>query len=214
MLCALGVGGAIRHRGAAFLDVISPCVAFNNHPGSTKSYDYVREHNEAVNRMDVITPRAPIVADYKPGELKEVRQQAIVAIFDHLHHWTRRRAHHQAPRRHRLQHPIGHAFAISIAGRAARMQKGMGPAVLGPHPARLDDDALEALEQASDVGPALEQHASAPRGDQRAWPQYPCVLNCASPLAGKDGSKLTARQVKLNLGGSVHDPSDPIGRSR
>jgi 2-oxoglutarate/2-oxoacid ferredoxin oxidoreductase subunit beta len=54
--------------------VISPCVAFNNHVGSTKSFDYVREHNEAVNRMDVITPRAPIVADYKPGELKEVRQ--------------------------------------------------------------------------------------------------------------------------------------------
>ena len=33
---------------------ISPCVAFNNHPGSTKSYDYVREHNEAVNRLDFI----------------------------------------------------------------------------------------------------------------------------------------------------------------
>src|SRR6476646_3360054 len=46
------IKGAIRHRGAAFLDVISPCVAFNNHAGSTKSYDYVREHNEAVNRLD------------------------------------------------------------------------------------------------------------------------------------------------------------------
>ena len=34
---------------------ISPCVTFNNHAGSTKSYDYVREHNEAVNRLDVIT---------------------------------------------------------------------------------------------------------------------------------------------------------------
>ncbi len=40
------IKGAILHRGAAFLDVISPCVAFNNHEGSTKSYDYVREHNE------------------------------------------------------------------------------------------------------------------------------------------------------------------------
>src|SRR4051794_39806043 len=39
---------AIRHHGAAFIDVVSPCIAFNNHPGSTKSYDYVREHNEAV----------------------------------------------------------------------------------------------------------------------------------------------------------------------
>ena len=39
------VKAAIAHPGAAFIDVISPCVAFNNHAGSTKSYDYVREHN-------------------------------------------------------------------------------------------------------------------------------------------------------------------------
>jgi len=46
------IKAAIGHRGAAFIDVVSPCVAFNNHPGSTKSYDYVRAHNEAVNRLD------------------------------------------------------------------------------------------------------------------------------------------------------------------
>jgi 2-oxoglutarate ferredoxin oxidoreductase subunit beta len=68
------IKGAIAHRGAAFLDVISPCVAFNNHPGSTKSYDYVREHNEAVNRIDVIDPRAEIVVDFAPGEVLEVEQ--------------------------------------------------------------------------------------------------------------------------------------------
>jgi 2-oxoglutarate ferredoxin oxidoreductase subunit beta len=68
------IKGALSHKGTAILDVISPCVAFNNHIGSTKSFDYVREHNEAVNRMDVITPRAPIKADYAAGELKEVRQ--------------------------------------------------------------------------------------------------------------------------------------------
>jgi 2-oxoglutarate ferredoxin oxidoreductase subunit beta len=43
------IKAAIRHEGAAFIDCISPCVAFNNHIGSTKSFDYVREHNEAVN---------------------------------------------------------------------------------------------------------------------------------------------------------------------
>src|SRR3979411_233789 len=47
------IKAAIAHQGAAFIDVISPCVAFNNHPGSTKSYDYVRDHNEAVNHLDV-----------------------------------------------------------------------------------------------------------------------------------------------------------------
>src|SRR5512136_2616179 len=56
------IKAAIEHRGAAFIDVISPCVAFNNHEGSTKSFDYVREHNEAVNRLDVIPAREAIGA--------------------------------------------------------------------------------------------------------------------------------------------------------
>ena len=55
------IKGALSHRGAALLDVISPCVAFNNHAGSTKSYDYVREHNDAVNRLDFMSRREGIV---------------------------------------------------------------------------------------------------------------------------------------------------------
>ena len=65
---------ALTHHGAAFIDVISPCVAFNNHLGSTKSFDYVREHNEAVNRLDFITTRAPIAVDYEPGTVEVVEQ--------------------------------------------------------------------------------------------------------------------------------------------
>src|SRR5215510_9986154 len=61
------IKAAIEHQGAAFIDVISPCVAFNNHAGSTKSYDYVREHNEAVNRLDFVTGQEPILVDYAPG---------------------------------------------------------------------------------------------------------------------------------------------------
>jgi 2-oxoglutarate ferredoxin oxidoreductase subunit beta len=68
------IKAAIRHRGAAFIDVISPCVAFNNHPGSTKSFDYVREHNEAVNSLDVMIERQEITADYAPGSVEEVTQ--------------------------------------------------------------------------------------------------------------------------------------------
>jgi len=68
------IKAAIEHKGAAFLDVISPCVAFNNHPGSTKSFDYVREHNEAVNRLDFISARAPIKVDYEPGTVQIVEQ--------------------------------------------------------------------------------------------------------------------------------------------
>jgi 2-oxoglutarate ferredoxin oxidoreductase subunit beta len=68
------IKGAIAHRGAAFLDVISPCVAFNNHAGSTKSYEYVRAHNDAVNRLDVIPTREEIAVDYAAGEVIEVEQ--------------------------------------------------------------------------------------------------------------------------------------------
>jgi 2-oxoglutarate/2-oxoacid ferredoxin oxidoreductase subunit beta len=68
------IKAALMQRGAAFIDCLSPCVQFNNHAGSTKSYDYVREHNEAVNSLDVILPRAPIHADYEPGTSTLVTQ--------------------------------------------------------------------------------------------------------------------------------------------
>jgi len=68
------IKAAIQHHGAALIDCISPCVAFNNHEGSTKSFDYVREHNEAVNRLDVIVGRDEITADYAPGTVEEIAQ--------------------------------------------------------------------------------------------------------------------------------------------
>ncbi len=68
------IKAAVEHRGAAFIDVVSPCVAFNNHPGSTKSYDYVREHNDAVNRLDFMPVREPIAATYAPGSVQEIVQ--------------------------------------------------------------------------------------------------------------------------------------------
>jgi 2-oxoglutarate ferredoxin oxidoreductase subunit beta len=66
------IEAAVLHKGAAFIDVVSPCVAFNNHPGSTKSYDYVREHNEAVNFLDVMVPREPITATIDAGSVRDV----------------------------------------------------------------------------------------------------------------------------------------------
>ena len=93
------IKAAIAHRGAAFLDVISPCVAFNNHPGSTKSYDYVREHNEAVSRIDFITPRSEITTDMAPGderlEQPELLRRLVAA--EHLE----AAAEHDHPRRAR-----------------------------------------------------------------------------------------------------------------
>lgn len=68
------IKGALTHQGAAFIDCISPCVAFNNHAGSTKSFDYVRAHNAAVNFLDYIEGREEITASYEPGTVEIVRQ--------------------------------------------------------------------------------------------------------------------------------------------
>ncbi|MCC6561748.1 MAG: 2-oxoacid:ferredoxin oxidoreductase subunit beta [Xanthomonadales bacterium] len=80
------IKAAIAHKGAAFIDVISPCVTFNNPAGSTKSYDYVREHNEAVNRVDFIPTRQEIVVDYAEGQVIEVEQHdGTVLLLRKLH---------------------------------------------------------------------------------------------------------------------------------
>jgi 2-oxoglutarate ferredoxin oxidoreductase subunit beta len=50
-------------------------VTFNNHSGSTKSYDYVRQHNEAVNRIDLMPQGKEVTVDYAPGERVEVPQR-------------------------------------------------------------------------------------------------------------------------------------------
>jgi 2-oxoglutarate ferredoxin oxidoreductase subunit beta len=66
------IRAALLHKGFAFIDVISPCVAFNNHPGSTKSYDYVRGHRGDVMTADFVPPHAEITADYAPGTREDV----------------------------------------------------------------------------------------------------------------------------------------------
>ena len=68
------IKGALDHGGAAFIDIISPCVTFNNHSGSTKSYDYVRQHNEAVSRVDFMTMHSEISVDYPAGWVIDVPQ--------------------------------------------------------------------------------------------------------------------------------------------
>ena len=61
------IKAAILHKGFAFIDVVSPCVMFNNHNGSTKSYEYVREHTENVVNADLIQDHEEITVDYQEG---------------------------------------------------------------------------------------------------------------------------------------------------
>jgi 2-oxoglutarate/2-oxoacid ferredoxin oxidoreductase subunit beta len=62
------IKAAIKHPGFAFIDVISPCVTFNNNVGSTKSYDYVREHIEATSTVDFVPIMEEITADYEDAK--------------------------------------------------------------------------------------------------------------------------------------------------
>ena len=62
----------IAHKGLAFVDVISPCVTFNDHEGSTKSYAYTREHNVEIVHADFVPPAEEITADYASGTLQNV----------------------------------------------------------------------------------------------------------------------------------------------
>ena len=77
------VKAAMHHSGFAFLNVISPCVTFNNNPGSTKSYDYVREHMETTATLDFVPMMREITANYEAGSVKDLLMHDGTTI--HLH---------------------------------------------------------------------------------------------------------------------------------
>ena len=64
---------AFRHKGFALVDVISPCVTFNDHEGSTKSYVYTREHYHEVTEANLVPLRVPIETKQGEGEATQVR---------------------------------------------------------------------------------------------------------------------------------------------
>ena len=63
---------ALSHRGTAMLDVLSPCVTFNDHEGSTKSYAYVKSHDDPLEELDFVPFFEDITVDYEPGTTQEV----------------------------------------------------------------------------------------------------------------------------------------------
>ncbi len=67
------IKAAIAHRGTVMLDVISPCVTFNDHEGSTKSYKYVKDHEEAIHEVGFVPHFENIAVDYDPGTTTDVQ---------------------------------------------------------------------------------------------------------------------------------------------
>jgi 2-oxoglutarate/2-oxoacid ferredoxin oxidoreductase subunit beta len=64
---------AVAHRGTAMLDVISPCVTFNDHDGSTKSYSYMKDHDEPLQEISFVPSYQEINVEYQPGTVFDVR---------------------------------------------------------------------------------------------------------------------------------------------
>jgi 2-oxoglutarate ferredoxin oxidoreductase subunit beta len=64
--------GALAHRGTSMLDVISPCVTFNDHEGSTKSYSYVKDHDEPLADVSFVPYFEDISVDYDPGTTMDI----------------------------------------------------------------------------------------------------------------------------------------------
>ena len=64
---------AMSHRGTCMIDVISPCVTFNDHQGSTKSYAYVKEHDEPLGDISFVPFFEDISIEYEPGTTTEVK---------------------------------------------------------------------------------------------------------------------------------------------
>ena len=64
--------GAVAHQGTAMLDVISPCTTFNDHEGSTKSYSFVKDHDEPLQDVSFVPFFEDITVDYDPGATVDV----------------------------------------------------------------------------------------------------------------------------------------------
>src|SRR5437762_2444524 len=67
--------GAIAHDGLAVIDVISPCVTFNNHEGSTKGYTYSKEHDELLHQIGFVPSYDQIEIEMDPGTVRDVELQ-------------------------------------------------------------------------------------------------------------------------------------------
>src|SRR5262249_32079174 len=78
---------AIAHKGLTVIDIISPCVTFNDHEGSTKSYSYVKDHEEAIHELDFVPHFEDISVEIEEGTTQEVK----------MHDGSRRRIKKLAP---------------------------------------------------------------------------------------------------------------------
>ena len=87
---------AFAHRGTSLIDIVSPCVTFNDHIGSTKSYAYVKDHELELNAPDFIKGSEDITVDYEPGTAQDIQLEdgshVVLRKIDHGYDATNRTA--------------------------------------------------------------------------------------------------------------------------
>jgi 2-oxoglutarate/2-oxoacid ferredoxin oxidoreductase subunit beta len=108
------IKAALSHRGFALLDVISPCVTFNNHEGSTKSYSYTRDRAE-VTAVDFVPMREEIRTSYAAGTTQDVC----------MHDGSVVRLHKQGGLDYDIEDPQAALNAIASHARAGRVLTGL-----------------------------------------------------------------------------------------
>lgn len=83
---------AMHHKGFSFINVLSPCVTFNNNAGSTKSYDWVRDHMEATATIDLVPLRTEITTSYDSGahQSVELHDGSTIVLEKLAHDWNPR----------------------------------------------------------------------------------------------------------------------------
>ncbi len=105
---------AVAHRGTAMLDVVSPCVTFNDHEGSTKSYAYMKDHDAPVHELQFVPAHEEITVDYDPGTTIDV------ALHDGSHLRLRKLEEGYDPRDH-----VGATTRLAEAGRKGEVLTGV-----------------------------------------------------------------------------------------
>ncbi len=144
--------GAIAHRGTAVLDIVSPCVTFNNHEGSTKSYPYAKSHEEPLHEVGFVPYYDEIKVDYEPGttQLVELQDNSRITLkklgrdYDPTHRSQALDLLHEANRDQLFLTGL-----VYYDGSSASMEEQMG---LGPDPL--------ATLPASKLRPSAEQLAT------------------------------------------------------
>ncbi len=141
---------ALSHRGTAMLDIISPCVTFNNRDDSTKSYAWGKAHDERINDFTYVPAREEIRVDYAPGEAKEVvlhdGSRIVLKKIDEAHDPTDRvKAIRLLEEAREKQHFITGLIYVNGSRPNFSEHEGLGATPLALMPAHTTRPAPEAL---------------------------------------------------------------------